>query len=64
MGQKAAWFVLQRLRHTMNETFTGKMDGTIQIDECYIGGKPQNMHESKQSPDWAARPQDRSDGIA
>jgi transposase-like protein len=47
MGQKAAWFVLQRLRHVLNETFTGKMDGTIQIDECYIGGKPKNMHESR-----------------
>jgi len=47
MGQKAAWFVLQRLRHVLNETFTGKMDGTIQIDETYIGGKPKNMHESR-----------------
>jgi transposase-like protein len=47
MGQKAAWFVLQRLRHVLNETFTGKMDGTIQIDETYIGGKPKNMHQSR-----------------
>jgi transposase-like protein len=47
MGQKAAWFVLQRLRYTMNETFSEKMNGTIQIDECYIGGKPKNMHESR-----------------
>jgi len=47
MGQKAAWFVLQRLRHTMNETFTGKLDGTIQVDETYVGGKPKNMHASR-----------------
>ncbi|HZL27134.1 MAG TPA: IS1595 family transposase [Acidobacteriaceae bacterium] len=47
MGQKAAWFVLQRLRHTMNDTFTGMLDGTVQIDECYIGGKPINMHEKR-----------------
>ena len=47
MGQKAAWFVLQRLRHMLNETSTAKMEGTIQIDECYIGGHPLNMHTSR-----------------
>ena len=48
MGQKAAWFVLQRLRYTLNET--AKMGGkhtTIEIDECYIGGKPKNMHRGR-----------------
>ncbi len=47
MGQKAAWFVLQRLRHTLNETARPKLEGTIQIDECYIGGHPKNMHREK-----------------
>ena len=47
MGQKAAWFVLQRLRHTLNETHKPKLEGTIQIDECYIGGNPKNMHKKK-----------------
>jgi len=47
MGQKAAWFVLQRLRHTLNETHKSKLEGTIQIDECYIGGHPKNMHQKK-----------------
>ncbi len=47
MGQKAAWFVLQRLRHTMNETHNEKIQGTVQIDECYVGGKPKNMHVSR-----------------
>jgi transposase-like protein len=47
MGQKAAWFVLQRLRHILNETAANKLEGTIQIDETYIGGKPKNMHEKR-----------------
>jgi transposase-like protein len=47
MGQKAAWFVLQRLRHVLNETAGNKLEGTIQIDETYIGAKPKNMHEKK-----------------
>jgi transposase-like protein len=45
MGQKAAWFVLQRLRHVLNET--AKLGGTVEIDECFIGGKPKNMHLSR-----------------
>jgi hypothetical protein len=43
MGQKAAWFVLQRLRHVLNETANPKLEGTIQIDECYIGSKELSM---------------------
>ena len=40
MGQKAAWFVLQRLRHMLNLTHDEKLNGTIQIDEAYVGGRP------------------------
>lgn len=44
--QKSAWFVLQRLR----EACAGKIDklqGMIEIDECYIGGKEANKHAHK-----------------
>jgi transposase-like protein len=44
--QKSAWFVLQRLR----EACAGKMDklsGIVEIDECFVGGKEANKHESK-----------------
>ena len=44
--QKTAWFMLQRLR----EACSGKMDklsGLIEVDECFIGGKEANKHESK-----------------
>lgn len=44
--QKSAWFVLQRLR----EACAGKMEklqGMIEIDECFVGGKERNKHEHK-----------------
>jgi transposase-like protein len=51
MGQKAAWFVLQRLRYMLNETAQPMMgagvDNPVEVDEVYIGGKPKNMHENR-----------------
>ena len=50
IAQKSAWFVLQRLRFVMKETNAGKLgaSGTpVEMDECFIGGKPKNMHQSK-----------------
>jgi transposase-like protein len=44
--QKSAWFMLQRLR----EACAGKMDklsGVVEVDECFVGGKEANKHESK-----------------
>src|ERR1700693_1217061 len=44
--QKSAWFMLQRLREACGGT-TGKLSGIVEIDECFIGGKEANKHESK-----------------
>lgn len=43
--QKTAWFMLHRLRHAAEtKSFNGPMDGDVEVDETYIGGKAKNMH--------------------
>jgi len=42
--QKTAWFMLQRIRLAMQDDFVdGKLGGTVEIDETFIGGKARNM---------------------
>jgi transposase-like protein len=45
--QKTAWFLLHRIRLAMQSETGGKINGTVEVDETYIGGKSRNMHESK-----------------
>jgi transposase-like protein len=46
--QKTAWFMLSRLRLVLqDENDGGKLNGEIEIDETYIGGKARNMHKAK-----------------
>src|SRR4029453_5625998 len=37
--QKTAWFMLQRIRLAMQAEDGGKLDGNIEADETFIGGK-------------------------
>jgi hypothetical protein len=46
--QKTAWFVLQRLRVALgNEQDKQNFDGTVEIDETFVGGKNKNRHYHK-----------------
>ncbi|WP_370335442.1 IS1595 family transposase [Parvularcula marina] len=46
--QKTAWFMLHRLRHAARtQSFNRPLDGEVEADETYVGGKTRNMHAKK-----------------
>jgi transposase-like protein len=45
--QKTAWFMLHRIRLAMQTESFQKMDGEVEVDETFIGGKARNMHWNK-----------------
>jgi transposase-like protein len=48
VSQKAAWFMLHRIRLAMQDEFFGsKLGGEVEADESFIGGKSRNMHVGK-----------------
>ncbi len=48
IGQKAAWFLLHRLRQAF-ETPTETFAGPVEVDETYLGGKRKNMPARKRA---------------
>ena len=45
--QKTAWFMEHRIRLAMQSgSFLKKMNGQVEVDETFIGGKARNMHRS------------------
>jgi len=45
VNQKSAWFMLHRIRLTMQDQELGsKFSGEVEADETFIGGKARNMH--------------------
>ncbi len=44
VSQKSAWFILHRIRVAMAAGGLGKMGGTVEADETYVGGLAKNMH--------------------
>ena len=58
IGQKAAWFVLHRIRLALGDTFKGKMggedSGPVEVDETFIGPNPQKMHADKRQARYRA----------
>lgn len=48
VSQKTAWFMLHRIRLSLQDEFFGsKLNGEVEVDETFIGGKARNMHLSE-----------------
>lgn len=48
--QKTGWFLLHRLRYAFKHpSFQLMMEGVIEVDETYVGGKEGNKHASKKT---------------
>jgi len=54
--QKSAWFVLHRSRHAFKSPiFKTILNGSVEIDETFIGGKNKNRHWNKKVPNSQGR---------
>lgn len=45
--QKTAWFLNHRIREMFKETAPDMLEGIIEADETFVGGKNKNRHENK-----------------
>jgi len=51
---KSAWFMSQRIRYAMQQGSFEKLNGVVEVDETYVGGKAKNAHRGKPIPKKAA----------
>jgi transposase-like protein len=47
--QKTAWFILHKVRTLFAQYDTPALEGEIELDEMYLGGRETNKHQSKKT---------------
>lgn len=50
--QKTAWFMLHRIRNILKEESPGIMEGIVELDETFVGGKMSNKPKQKRAREW------------
>lgn len=50
ISYKSAWHMAHRIRFAMQGGMFTKLDGIVEVDETYVGGKAKNAHASKPIP--------------
>ena len=45
--QKTAWFMLQKIRECFGNDCGAQLEGDVEVDETYVGGKNKNRHRDK-----------------
>ena len=53
--QKTAWFMLQRIRKCFGCENNHQLDGDVELDETFVGGKNKNRHADKKVPKCQGR---------
>jgi len=50
VAYKTAWYLCHRIREAVKDVgHESLLNGIVECDEAYIGGKPQNMHKSRKA---------------
>ena len=47
--QKTAWFILHKVRGLYGQSDAVSLNGEVEMDEMYLGGRETNKHESKKT---------------
>jgi len=55
VSQKTAWFLLQRIRNCFHLEQDEQLEGIIEIDETFCGGRNKNRHWDKKVPQSQGR---------
>jgi len=49
LAYKTCLFMLHRIRHAMDEQDIEPLNGTVEVDEVFIGGKPRRIHGTRET---------------
>jgi len=47
INQKSAWYLMTRVRKAMMDADASILQGIVEADECYVGGKPRKSNKSE-----------------